>query len=92
MKITEVRVTLRDEPKLKAFVDVTFDNEFVVHGMKIIDGTSGLFIAMPNKRGKDGKFRDIVHPISSDMRKRLEVVVLEKYEETLQKKNNSTNS
>jgi len=79
MEITEVRVTLREEPRLKAFVNVTFDNDFVIRGMKVIEGRNGLFVAMPSRRSKDGTFRDIAHPINNEMRKRLEEVVLEEY-------------
>jgi stage V sporulation protein G len=83
MEITEVKITLRDEPKLKAFVDVVFDNAFVIHGMKVIQGTEDLFVAMPNKRGKDGVFRDIIHPINTTTRVKLESVVLNAYENKL---------
>jgi len=86
MKITDVRITLRDEPKLKAFVDVTFDDAFVIHGMKVIEGTPDYFVAMPNRKGKDGKFRDIAHPINNDMRSELEEAVLEAYERVLKEK------
>jgi len=79
MEFTEVRVTLRDEPRLKAFVNVTFDDEFVIRGMKVIEGRKGLFVAMPSRKGKDGTFRDIAHPINNNMRKKLEKVVLDEY-------------
>jgi stage V sporulation protein G len=79
MDITEVRVTLREEPRLKAFVNVTFDDDFVVRGMKVIEGKNGLFVAMPSRRSKDGTFRDIAHPINNEMRKRLEDIVLQEY-------------
>lgn len=79
MDFTEVRVTLRDEPRLKAFVNVTFDDDFVVRGMKVIEGRKGLFVAMPSRKGKDGTFRDIAHPINNEMRKKLEKVVLDEY-------------
>jgi len=85
MKITEVRITLRDEPKLKAFVDVVFDNAFVVHGMKIIKGRNDFFVAMPNKKGRNGSFKDIVHPINNEMRVELESAILNAYEMKLQK-------
>ena len=79
MEFTEVRVTLRDEPRLKAFVNVTFDDDFVIRGMKVIEGRKGLFVAMPSRKGKDGTFRDIAHPINNTMRKKLEKVVLDEY-------------
>lgn len=84
MKITEVRITLRDEPKLKAFVDVVFDGAFVIHGMKVIKGKEDFFVAMPNKKGKDGVFRDTAHPINSEMRTQLESAILNAYERKLE--------
>ena len=84
MDITEVKITLREEPKLKAYANVTFDNEFVVRGIKVIEGQNGLFIAMPSRRGKDGQFRDIAHPINNEMRQRLERAVIDEYYRTLE--------
>jgi stage V sporulation protein G len=83
MEITEIRVTLRNENKLKAFVNVTFDNQFVVRGLKIIRGTDGYFVSMPSRRMPHGKYRDIAHPINSEARHFLEVKVLEAYEKAL---------
>ncbi len=79
MQITEVKVTLRSEPKLKGFANVTFDNEFVVRGIKIIEGKNGLFISMPSRRGKDGQFRDIAHPINNSAREKIQNAILEEY-------------
>ena len=79
MDITEVKLTLRNEEKLKGFANITFDNAFVIRGLKIINGSKGLFISMPSKRRSDGTFQDIAHPINPDMRKRIEEVVLEAY-------------
>lgn len=84
MEITEVRITLRDEPKLKAFANITFDDDFVVRGLKVIEGRKGLFISMPSRRAKDGSYRDIAHPINNEMRQRLEKIILERYEEELE--------
>lgn len=79
MQITEVRVTLRDEPKLKGFANVTFDNVFVVRGMKIIAGQNGFFVSMPSRRRSDGSHQDVAHPITVEMRKAVEAAVLEAY-------------
>ena len=68
MEIAEVRVTLRDEARLKAFANVTFDNAFVVRGMKIIKGNSGYFIAMPSRRRPNGTYQDVAHPVNREMR------------------------
>ena len=63
MKITDVRIRkITDDEKMKAVVSITIDNEFVVHDIKIINGSNGEFIAMPNKRLGNGDFRDIAHP------------------------------
>ncbi len=80
MKITDVSVVPVDENKLRAYVNITIDDCFMVRGLKIIRGTNGLFVAMPNKKGKNGLFRDVAHPINSDTRKMIEDMVLEEYE------------
>ena len=83
MEITEIRVTLRDEEKLRGFANVTFDNAFVVRGMKIIQGNSGYFVSMPSRKRPDGTHQDIAHPVNRDMRNSIEKAVLEAYEEEL---------
>lgn len=81
MEITDVRVRkISKEGKMKAVVSVTFDNEFVVHDIKVIEGEKGLFIAMPSRKALDGEFRDIAHPINSITRDRIQNSILEKYE------------
>ena len=84
MQITDIRVRkLTKEGKMKAVVSITIDDEFVVHDIKVIDGDKGLFIAMPSRRAGDGEYRDIAHPINSDMRDRLQSEILAKYEEAV---------
>lgn len=83
MEITEVRVTLRDEERLKGFANVTFDNAFVVRGMKIIQGNAGFFVAMPSRRRPNGSHQDIAHPVNAIMRREIEMRVIEAYEEEL---------
>jgi len=80
VEITEIRVTLRDEEKLRGFANVTFDNAFVVRGMKIIQGSSGYFVSMPSRKRPDGTHQDIAHPVNKDMRAEIEKKVLEAYE------------
>ncbi len=82
MEITDVRVRMvAKEGKMKAVVSITFDSEFVVHDIKVIEGEKGLFIAMPSRKTQDGEYRDIAHPINSETRNRIQSLVLEKYEE-----------
>ena len=83
MEITEVRVKLQDEERLKGFVNVTFDNAFVVRGMKIIRGNTGFFVAMPSRKRPDGTHQDIAHPVNLQMRQAIEKAVLEAYEKEL---------
>ncbi|RPJ47168.1 MAG: septation regulator SpoVG [Candidatus Latescibacterota bacterium] len=85
MEISEVRVTIRPDDRLKAFASVTFDNCFVVHGLKVIEGNSGLFVAMPSRRRSDGTYQDIAHPINNEMRSRIEEKVLGLYQLELAK-------
>lgn len=84
MQITDIRVRkITKEGKMKAVVSITFDEIFVVHDIKVIEGEKGLFIAMPSRRSGDGEYRDIAHPINSEMRDKLQKEILEKYEEAV---------
>ena len=85
MEISEVRVTIRPDDRLKAFASVTFDNCFVVHGLKVIEGNNGLFVAMPSRRRSDGTYQDIAHPINNQMRSVIEEQVLGLYRDELAK-------
>ena len=81
MQITDVRVRkVAKEGKLKAVVSITFDDEFVVHDIKVIEGEKGLFIAMPSKKAMDGEYRDIAHPINPEVRAMFEEAILDAYE------------
>lgn len=82
MQITDVRVRkINSEGKMKAIVSVTFDDCFVVHDIKIIEGQNGPFIAMPSRKMPDGEFKDIAHPINTDTRALLQEAVFKAYEE-----------
>lgn len=83
MNITDVKVFLVDEDKLRAYVTITLDHCFVVRDLKVIQGTVGLFVAMPAKKRKDGTYKDIAHPLNAQMREKLEGTVLSEYERTL---------
>ena len=85
MEITEIRITLRDDDKLKAFASITLDNAIVVRGLKIIEGASGTFIAMPSRQRKDGTYQDVAHPINRQTREWLENCVIGAYKEELAK-------
>jgi stage V sporulation protein G len=83
--ISEVRITLRNEEKLKAFASITFDDCFVVRGLKVISGSQGYFVSMPSRKRKDGSYQDIAHPINNEMRKKIEDKVLDAFETELGK-------
>ena len=84
MTITDVRVRkIASEGKMKAIVSVTFDNEFVVHDIKVIEGQNGLFIAMPSRKTPDGEFKDIAHPLNTETRERIQGAILEAYEKAV---------
>ncbi|QAA30726.1 MULTISPECIES: septation regulator SpoVG [Clostridium] len=85
MQITDVRIRkIAAEGKMKAIVSVTFDNEFVVHDIKVIEGQNGLFIAMPSRKTPDGEFKDIAHPINTDTREKIQEAILTEYEKALE--------
>lgn len=80
MEVTDVRLRrVNTEGRMRAIASITFDEEFVVHDVRVIDGNNGLFVAMPSKRTADGEFRDIAHPINSNTRAKIQTAVLEEY-------------
>lgn len=84
MEITDIRVKkVASEGKMKAIASVTFDNAFVVHDIKIIEGQEKLFTAMPSRKTPENEFKDIAHPINSEMRTLLENAIIAKYNEML---------
>ena len=81
MEITDIRIKkVASEGKMKAVASVKFDNAFAGHDVKGIEGPEKLFVAMPSRRTPDGEYRDIAHPINSDMRNMLESKVLAAYD------------
>ena len=90
MEITDIRIRqMTHDEKMKAVVSVTFDNCFVVHDIKIIDGQDRLFIAMPSRKTPDNEYKDIAHPINMETRELLQRRILEKYQSTLLEEENS---
>ena len=84
MQITDVRIRkITTDGKMKAIVSVTFDNEFVVQDIIVIEGQNGLFIAMPSRKTPDGEFKDIAHPINTDTREKIQGSILDAYEKAL---------
>ena len=93
MNITDVQIHLvHDDAKLKAYVAVIIDDSFVIKDMKVIQGNNGVFVAMPNKKGKDGIYRDIAHPINADTRKSFEATILNAYREAVAQEGASGNT
>ncbi len=86
MNITDVKVRIFGGEKMKAVASITFDDSFVVHDIKIIDGQNGLFIAMPSRKIGESDFKDIAHPIHSEARNELQTLILNKYHEVLKEK------
>ena len=80
MNITDIRIRkINSEGKMKAIVSVTIDDMFVVHDMKVIEGQSGLFVAMPSRKTPDGEYKDIAHPINTEAREMIQGKILEAY-------------
>lgn len=92
MVITEVKVFPVNEDRLKAYVSLTIDNCFVIRDLKIIEGTNGLFVAMPSKKRKDGQFKDIAHPLNQETRDMIERMVFEAYENEVRSMGESLDS
>jgi stage V sporulation protein G len=79
VEITEVRISLINESKLRAFVSITIDNCFVVRGIKVIQGPNGLFISMPSRRTSKGTYQDLAHPIREEMRLKMDKLILDAF-------------
>jgi stage V sporulation protein G len=80
MEITQVKLFLVNEEKLKAYVSIVLDDCFLVSDLKVIHGPNGLFISMPSKRKKNGEFKDVAHPLNRETREMMERRILEEYE------------
>jgi stage V sporulation protein G len=81
MEITDIRVRkVTGEGKLRAYVTITFDDCFVIHNVKIIEGKSGMFIAMPSRKTRTGEYKDVAHPIHPEFRAELQNQILDKYD------------
>ncbi|EGS33563.1 stage V sporulation protein G [Finegoldia magna SY403409CC001050417] len=86
MQITDVRIKLLNiDNRLKAIASVTFDDEIVIHDIKVIEGEEDLFLAMPSRKVGNDRYRDIAHPISSPAREKIETAVINKYNEEFEK-------
>ena len=83
MQVTEVRVFPVDEEKLRGYATITLDNCFLIRDLKIIRGTTGLFVSMPSKKRKDGTYKDIAHPLNNETRKMIEEKIITEYERVL---------
>lgn len=87
MKITNVRVRkTNSEPRgenkgrVLAYASVTFNDALVVHDIKVVEKLDGkILVAMPSRKGSDGQWRDIAHPINAETRAALEAAVLDAF-------------
>ncbi len=85
MQITDVRVRkINTDGRMKAVASVTFDNQFVVHEVRVVEGQHGLFVAMPSRKIQEGQFRDIAHPIDATTRAMIQDAVVGRYREVVQ--------
>ena len=86
MNISDVRVRIvkKDDSKLKAVASITIDECFVVHDIKVIEGSQGYFIAMPSRKTPEGEYKDVVHPLNTETRDSISAVILAEYEKAKQ--------
>ena len=90
MKITDIKIRkVFDDGPMKAIASVTFDAQFAVHDIKVINARDKFFIVMPSRKNPDDTYRDIVHPINAQFRNMLENAVIEAYEAELEALKNS---
>ena len=85
MKITDVRVRIvkKDDSKLKGVASITFEDCFVIHDIKVIEGSEGYFIAMPSRKTPEGEYKDVVHPLNTETREQIRTAILAEFETAL---------
>ena len=83
MQITAVKVSVVEDPSLKAVATLTFDDCFVVKGIKVVRGEQGLFVAMPSRKLPDGTYQDVAFPTTAELREEIRAIILQRYEEAL---------
>ncbi|MBI4179653.1 septation protein SpoVG family protein [bacterium] len=84
MDVTEVRIKRFETPqgKLLGFASITFDGCFVVHNLRVVDGEKGTFVAMPSRQLPNNKFVDVAHPVTNEMREKIQQTVLQEFSKT----------
>ncbi len=85
MEISDIKIrkTMHDG-RLRAVVSITIDNAIAIHDIKLVQGDERMFVAMPSRREDSGIFRDIIHPISSNVREEIEEKILNAYQTYIQ--------
>ena len=86
MKVTDIKIRLKDEKKVKAIVEVTLDNQLIIHGIRLVQTDKVFVITMPHFKGKGDKYLDLVHPANADFRKYMTDEIVTKYQELVNKK------
>ena len=86
MKVTDIKIRLKDEKKVKAIVEVTLDNQLIIHGIRLVQTDKAFVITMPHFKGKGDKYLDLVHPANANFRKYLTDEIVTKYQELINKK------
>lgn len=84
MNITDVKIRrIYPEGRMRAVVSVTIEDAMVIHDIKVIELEGRTFIAMPSRKDEEGRFKDIVHPISTEVRRQVEDCILQEYRQAL---------
>ncbi|WP_294708276.1 SpoVG family protein [uncultured Fusobacterium sp.] len=86
MKVTDIKIRLKDEKKVKSIVEVTLDNQLIIHGIRLVQTDKAFVITMPHFKGKGDKYLDLVHPANANFRKYLTDEIVTKYQELVNKK------
>ena len=79
MNITNTKIYKLTDSKTLALASITLDNEFVVSGLKVLNGKNGLWVAFPNRKDNKGEYHDICFPITKEARQGIITTVLDKY-------------
>lgn len=87
-----IKITCRPydgNSKTKAFIEVCLDETLIIKGMRLVEGSKGLFLSFPSTKGKDGKYYNLIYSMDKEFTGQLEEACIKKYNEVRKDSDNS---
>jgi stage V sporulation protein G len=83
MQITEITIHPTNEDLVRAYVNIVFDNCFMIREIRVIKGPTGLFVSFPAKNQRDGSDRQLAYPANAETRNMIQQAILAEYEKVV---------